>query len=309
MGRLGFLDIQPDAYGTFYDHQDRLPLRRRINLLAFAIAVLVPWAIFTGLCAAISFSVYDTRPLCIWFLFSCCLLIAVLLGLRAYMLHRKRYELEAAQLDQKTWYIFLAATVLIATLGGLTFGLVNWQGNLSPHKQYASLSNYTDVDPTSSTGRQYLDAGAVEFKLGTHLEYDYGIGFKDWSVYCVAPIVYGDLPLASYDFWAVGVDCCNGHAGDFACGVKVDRLTESFGGLRLMNDQERVYYRVAIQMAEAQFGLRTTHPLFFTWTQEPMQQVSQLWWTGIWFFVASSVAFLALQLSCALLTLWLYTKK
>ena len=46
----------------------------------------------------------------------------------------------------------------------------------------------------------------------------------------------GEAPLSTYDFWAVGVNCC-GAAADFKCGEFSN--PKAHAGLRLMSDEQR----------------------------------------------------------------------
>merc|ERR1719502_2180472 len=67
------------------------------------------------------------------------------------------------------------------------------------------------------------------------------------DLYCVAPIVKGNAQLTSYDFWAVGVNCCSGAQSDFRCGEYTNPHSKS--GLRLMKDDQRPFYRLAVQQS------------------------------------------------------------
>ena len=79
------------------------------------------------------------------------------------------------------------------------------------------------------------------------------------------------LPLETYDFWAIGMDCCSVNAADFHCGaglgwilsVRPERAKgqartggevgnfKAHSGLRLLDDRQRSFYRLAVEQAGA----------------------------------------------------------
>ena len=115
------------------------------------------------------------------------------------------------------------------------------------------------------------------------------MAFKNVDTYCVAPVsvLQGRLwllpqfsqilcrvsmpggvvlPLETYDFWAIGMDCCSVNAADFHCGTGLGWILsvrpekaklaggevgnfKAHSGLRLLDDRQRSFYRLAVEQA------------------------------------------------------------
>merc|ERR1719229_1350029 len=132
------------------------------------------------------------------------------------------------------------------------------------------------------------------FTRDSHLDIDKSIGFKRGTMYCVAPIVSGTERLASYDFWAVGTDCCSGDAPDYHCGEY--RNPHAHAGLRILSESQQNFYQLAVGQAEVAHRLTATHPLFFTWTVDPIAEVSDNQDAGLRYFLLGTLCFFAFQL-------------
>merc|ERR1719254_368339 len=68
--------------------------------------------------------------------------------------------------------------------------------------------------------------------------------------------------LLSYDFWAVGTNCCGEPPNDdFECGEYSNPLARA--GLRVLaGESENDLYMSAVKQAEANYGIRAANPLF-----------------------------------------------
>lgn len=184
--------------------------RRRINLVAICINVFVPWFMFAALYAAQSFSLHYQRPSLVWFLVVLgfgCVAVAAFLAVRTKQRER-----------DPMWYTFATLALLVAVVTATIFGNMNFWYNMQPFYDIENLNEYPSVNPAREKGQQLMDAGRVYFADGTGIDMSKAMGFKNLDLYCVAPIVHGEEQLASYDFWAVGINCCSGVSSDFRCG-------------------------------------------------------------------------------------------
>lgn len=253
-------------YGTtdFYPSPAK-SARKKVNWIGIVISYAVPWAIFTALLADLSFGWRYDHVDVSYFIVVLGVLFVAYLGYSAYAAFKKW-----AAGDSQTnpnWLVFLFITSVIAAVAGIVLGDINYQTYSLPVKQLESLGFYPDVNPATVDAETYMDAGQVMFAEGSYIDATLSIGFKSETKYCVAPITHGTDQLTAYSFWAVGKDCCGGNGGDFHCGAYANPI--ALGGLREVDENDRAFYRLAVQSAAAAYHIDAPHPLFFRWTEDP----------------------------------------
>lgn len=260
--------------------------RQRMNLASLVQTILIPWFIFSIVAWALSFELHWQRPvLCYWVVAGFLLLV---LGCGFSSLNSRK-ELFPAQAP--SWIHLFFITSALAWTGGVVVGTFNFYTYVKPERELEMLNTYVDVDPTQMRGQQLMDASVVQFTKGTWIDVAKSMGFKNKVMYCVAPISFGNTTLATYDFWAVGTNCCDGNQPSFKCVDPDAARAEGRGAVRIFSEKQRGFYRLAVQQAEATFGIKASHPLFFGWVGDVVAQ-EQSWRTASQnlFFFAIAIA-------------------
>mmetsp|Transcript_33098 Transcript_33098/g.87505 ORF Transcript_33098/g.87505 Transcript_33098/m.87505 type:complete len:418 (-) Transcript_33098:38-1291(-) len=224
--------------------------------------------------------------------------IVVLLGWSVMVgkLSKRMYE---RSLRYWAWWpgLMLPLCCLGALCGGL-LGHYLWRSNLHDYYLLERLQVYRGVDPSSVPGEQIQDAGIVSFSALSSIDRSRGgCLVNDGHTYCVAPIVHGGAVLrdlaaspqfGSYDYFAVGVDCCNCPNQDFRCGEYFDPLAH--GGIRSLDYKSRPFYQLAVDDWIAIYGKAANHPLFFEWTAEPEYHWQASWYAAARYIVLGVIA-------------------
>lgn len=266
--------------------------RPRLNVLSVCTSVLVPWLLFMIVFGLLSFHLHFNRPLMCWFSVLVVFLFVLMTGVFALRAWRKK---KAESIREPTWFIFLFVTCSLAWVFAVGLGLWNWSSML-PHYEMVALNTYTNVDVAEISGSGVMDAGRLSFKAGSYIDTSKAMGFKKVDTYCVAPVTSGKLPLLTYDFWAVGVNCCSGEPGDFHCGEVKGHL-ELGSGARVLSNAELPWLTLATQQAEAFHHLRVGHAIFFTNVADPLGTESTEMDAGVKFFCLCSMLFFGWQFS------------
>lgn len=251
------------------------PNRPRFCLLPLLYCVLVPWAVFCAVFWVRSFHLRYLHPAIAHVLEAVIWILA--LCLQFFALGRQARRIGGEKVSP-SWINFVSVTVLFALLVATILGEYNYQDNMQPYYDVASLQTYKDIDPVNARGENLMDAGRLVFSEGSHLDLKHSMGYKDSETWCVAPVTTRNLDdnstqPAVMDFWAIGKNCCSGSkGGDFKCGSWSSHFAH--GGLRLLNDAELPFYRLAVHQAEAAFNLQVQHPIFLYWMPEPIEEVN-----------------------------------
>jgi len=239
--------------------------RQRFNLVPVLLNFLIPWFLFCSLYAVMCFEYH-------YFYESKCMMLVVAGFLFSFFIGYLAYTKKGRDRDPM-WYMFCAICCFLACLSAFIAGDFVYNRYLLPFYEIENLNTYPSVNPGVETGSQMLDAGKIYFGEGTGLDMRRSMSFRNGALYCVAPIVSGDVPLKTYDFWAVGENCCSSVAADYRCGQYDNPYARS--GLRMMTDSKRYYYHLAVKQAEAAFGIKATRPLFFHWVQDPIKELNK----------------------------------
>lgn len=282
----------------------------RMNLWAIFVSLFLPWILFTLLYADVSFRLhYKLHAVC-WAFVGLGAGLVAYIGFKAVenvlLMHHGHPGYKP------TWLMFLFLTSLVAVAVGPSMGNSNYWDNMQPYYSLQNLNDYSSVDPTRMRGQQMMDAGRVQFSQGATLDLTKAYAFQNLDTYCVAPISMlnpkagAPTPLASYDFWAVGINCCGGNSSkvvDFRCGAyKSDTAHE---GLRLMADEPRAFLRLAVQQAESAHAIKAIHPLFFYWTNDALGDMHGYLEKAYRNFAIGMCAFFAVQLVLVLILSWI----
>lgn len=203
------------------------------------------------------------------------------------------------------------------TLTGYIVGERVWWKYTVNYYNYEDMASYVNVDPGVDVGQSFMDAGTIYFKEESYVLTRKALAFHNGATYCVAPIVrqpvqmlpgqsnpfvlqtvtgYAPPKAGTLDWWAVGTNCCGTTGTDqpFTCGDTESQLARS--GLRLLNNEERAMYLLAVQQWSASTGLPVRHPIFFKWVKDPVADMQnyydQAWYN--FFLMLLAVFFIGL---------------
>lgn len=257
--------------------------RMHIDIFAALSALIVPWLLYSIVSGVLCFFIRYSQPGKVCFIVASCALIPLIFGAVAAQLRICRKSGEAVN---PTWFVILFVSSSLALISGVMMGSSIYESNSRPYYEWLNLNLYTSVDPQMSTGRSVLDAGRMVFTSESRLEQNFSLGFRNVNTYCVAPVVSSTQPLASYDFWATGVNCCGdavinaalrGGSMDsgpaFNCGKDVSAT--GGGGLRVLDNSLIPYFRLAVEQAKSKYRINANYPVFFTYVQDPVGEMNR----------------------------------
>jgi len=223
-------------------------------------------------------------------------------------------KLKDARQPRRNLWVNLAICSWGALIAGYVLGDRSYWLYTTNIYSYRDLVSYVDIDPAEDSGQAYMDSGHVYFKEHSMVLRQRFKSFRNGDNYCVAPIIRGAfVPTAgstaptmngyvmpgsgTYDWWAVGTNCCEGDGTDakeFTCGQTTNSLSRS--GMRLLSDTQRPYYLLAVQEWSATYGLPVKHPLFFEWVKDPLEtedgydaDADAKLWQNLWYFLLGSI--------------------
>lgn len=195
---------------------------------------------------------------------------------------------------------FYFLSCLLAWVVGFISADFNYHTYTKPYLDMTNLNTYPHVNPSVYYSQQFMDAAVLEFVPQSHIDVSKSYGFKNGNVYCVAPIVGPDAPSKEagigkkdYDFWAVGINCCSAHRANFHCGEYSNPKANK--GLRLMRQDYKNYFRLAVQGAAASYNIKANQPMFMYWMEHPSDEIHAYMTDGSKYFLHGVLGYLALQ--------------
>lgn len=240
--------------------------RRAMNGIPIMMNLFLPWILFCVTFAIWSFKFHFRYP---QFLPHIALVLVAICLYPGWLLYQSRQKGQ-----DPMWYGYTCVTFTLAVGLGIYCGNWNYESNLWYSFKYNSMESYPSIDVGKELAVNVLDAGRVYFASTAKIDRSQSWHFKDGTLYCVAPIISSaGMKTKTLDFWAVGTDCCSDEASDFRCGEFTNMNARS--GLRLLDESKLKMYRLAVEQATQMFKIHSTNPLFFEWTQDPLEDVQK----------------------------------
>lgn len=229
--------------------------RRKRNISARAVfaALVTPCVLFCGVLYVTAFWLRFFYP------FVCFGILAI--TVTATCILCAKGCVSATKHETPSWFGFYSTSMGWAVICGLLVGQALYQQYMKPTYSAESLHAVQNVYPNRfATNTEVSAFGSINFGIGTRVDTSKSMGFEGDAVFCVAPLVVVGEPMPSYEFWAVGKDCCTDASNDFHCGGF--NQTQNVEGFHLMNQTAEPYYLKAVQRAVQAYGVLVVHPVF-----------------------------------------------
>jgi len=287
----GHTELPLQHYGAAMPTRKAKPASR-LNLGGICLALFLPWLLFCAMFAVMSFSLHYKEKMVCYLLVFASLVLCLILAKSAYD------EIQAGA--NASWSLFLAAACFLGHALGVALGDLNYFYHMEPYYDTVNLNTYPDLNPATWPAQMVMDAGQVTFSPGSKVNASMAMAFHNSETYCVAPIVNGNAQT-QYDFWAAGLNCCTGASSnnavmlsDYACGEYNNPAASS--GLRVMREDQREFFRLAVKQAENAYSIKAKHPMFFHWMEDPSLELAAYQDEGTKYFLLGVYAFFALLL-------------
>jgi len=243
-----------------------------MNVIPMLGNVFLPWTFFCICITVMSFKMHHYYAWMAWGVVFFC--TALWIGLCCVAVWARKAE------PDPMWYMFSALMVGLSIATGTLAGCMLYWDHFSPYYQISDLKVVANIDAGKEVGQDHMDAGLFYFASGNKIDTTKSWHFKNHDVYCVAPIIpaSGVPETGTYDFWAVGKNCCSTSASDFRCGA-FDNI-KARNAIRVLDDSARPFYRLAVQQTESVYKILATHPIFVEWRQDPLDTISSWKETG-----------------------------
>lgn len=289
---------EPKAHG--------LTARRQLNCTGILAAIVIPAAFFFTSFHLMSYELFFHKPEVSLLFVALELLIVLTIGANATQAHRRKLSN-----GESSWWSFIFLAGLFAIVLGASLGYTNYTLNTRQYYDYIGLRKATNVEPARSQGQQMLDVGEIVFKADVSVNRALHMGFHRTRTYCVAPIVpSGNASLATYDFWAVGMDCCYPAPNAFSCGrVSRNHADEKeLAGLRVLDDKESAGYALAVEQAVSAYNIQAVRPIFLYMMARPYSQIRGYMQHGQTFELWVGAAYVILQAALVFYSAYTYGK-
>lgn len=292
-------------YGAVKPNWTSTAFRHKLNVPSVLGAIFGPTLLFAVVFWVLSFKMHYQSPGEAYFIVVIAFLMVCVFGYSAWEASDRMRRGDTSRYP--SWFVVMFSTMCLGWVLAVTMGYANYKINMVNYYDVMTLNSYAGVDPSKMQGQQMADAGRVMFEPGVVLNLGMGGFLMNTDQYCVAPIVSNiSLPLSSYDFWAVGINCCR--KGEFQCGEYNNPHAD--GGLRTLqyDTATRDFFKLAVQQVEAKFHIQALHPIFLHWVEDPTGKTNAYRDSGFDHYLLGVLCFLAFQVLVVLGLSLLYSK-
>jgi len=200
------------------------------------------------------------------------------------------------------WLGLLSLLCVVAWIWAFLYGNSSFYDHMQPYYDLQQLNVYQGVDPSTMNGNQFMDFGILGFVESASVARNLSMAFKNGDTYCAAPLRVNASVPESYDFWAVGINCCSSQH-DYNCGE-----FKAHSGLRVARESLRSFYQLTVQQAAATYDIPVNNPIYFEMVTDPADRINGRQDEALKNFLSAGFCFLCVEAVVVFIAAFAFSK-